>query len=165
MTLINLMLCAYAWLCLSTACTQAKHPKTVRLPAATEQQKTIAVQATNRLRKLLSENRCDDAFQDVWSARHIKSGNWKSQCESLREDLGTWKDFRIESATSCDMPKTVLLDGFATFERDQFDVLMCWSLRDSRHPELLFMRMGREGKVWSQMPEMEAGYDMPPIHG
>lgn len=142
----------FVGLFLLTACGRSNHDKIGHLPAADEKQRSIATHATIALRELVNNGSCAAIYGDASPGfRSQPLGDWLDQCEQWRKELGSWKKFVVNSATTCDMANTVCLDGSASFEKDQFDVIVGWKL-ENMHPELLFVTTGRTGKTWSQMP-------------
>ncbi len=78
--------------------------------------------------------------------------NWLQQCATLRAQLGPWNEFAAKSATTCGMKDRVCLQGPAVFQKDSFDVLIGWKTQSTLSPQLMFIDMGRAGKVWSRIP-------------
>jgi hypothetical protein len=133
---------------------------------ATEQQKILMAAAINKLRNAFSAGACQSIYDEAVRPFHSQTEvDWLYECNQLRESLGTWRRFEVQSTMSYGPSKQiVLVEGSAEFAKTNRGLGITW-LFDGGAPKLFFLSLEEHGR-WREIPPLTPGLFMdPPPNG
>jgi len=136
------------------------------IPVA-EGQRTLAVDAVNRLRNALNSGSCQSIYEQAGALfRAQPLGGWMSQCSEFRDTLGSWQTFSASSAQRCGGgPSEVIVcvRGTAGFVMGTKEVDVAWVL-DNERTQLMWISLRQNEDTWVQMPPSRQPriFDTPP---
>ncbi len=120
-----------------------------------EKQKARAVEAANDFRQSFNSGACRPIYDRAAAYfRSEESEDWLHDCQRLRKELGSWRDFRVVLTRRCGKPDVVIcLAGSADFEKQTTEVGIDIVLDGDR--ALLRSLSIRDGdQHWTQIPRL-----------
>ena len=120
---------------------------------ATKEQRMLTAAALNRLRAVFSAGACQSIYDDA--GQHFRSQtevDWLYECDRLRENLGAWQRFDIQSTTTYGTPRQfVLVEGLAGFAKVSRRLAVTWRM-DKGGVQLESLSLQENG-TWRRIPE------------
>jgi hypothetical protein len=133
-----------------------------------EGQRTLAVDAVNRLRDAFNTGSCQSIYQQATAFfRAEPLGEWMGHCRELKETLGSWQSFSASTAVRCGGGPSeiiVCVGGAAGFAKDNTKVDVAWRLDDGR-TQLMWITLMPSHGARVQIPPMQLPgrfWDPPP---
>jgi len=114
---------------------------------ATKEQQILTAAAVDRLRAVFSSGACQSIYDEAGQHFHSQTEvDWLYECDRLRENLGAWQGFDIQSTTTYGTPRQfVLVEGLAVFAKASRRFAVTW-LMDGGGPQLDSLSLQDHGK-------------------
>ena len=120
-----------------------------------EGQRQLAVDAVIRLRDAFNNGSCQSIYEGAAAFFRAQSlQEWMSQCNDLKETLGSWRTFGASSVVRCGEGPSmfiVCVGGNAGFAKKIAQVDVAWLL-DNGRTQLAWISLKQNQGAWVQMP-------------
>jgi len=144
----NLTTVAAAAFLLMLGCGGAPRRNDVPLDAGAR--RTLALDATNTLRETFNQDGCRAIYGLVSKdfRRYQSRDDWMNKCQRLREKVGEWENFEVQSVAACPpSDEFMCVSGSATFASGVHPFMIVYRMEANRaRLNELFLRNGEE---WS----------------
>jgi hypothetical protein len=125
-----------------------------------ENQRTLAIAAFTDLLSTYNQGQCRsiyDAADDSFRAQ--PSHLWDEQCQQLRDNFGTWQNFRADSTTACAKAKEfVCVLGIASFNSGDHRIEGMFRIAPTG-ARLVWLSLQERGNEWIRIPHLR----IPPL--
>jgi hypothetical protein len=112
-----------------------------------------AVDAVSRLREGFNNSSCEPIYTAAAAKfRTQDAREWTTECDKLKQQLGSWRSFQITGTQRCAMPQVVVcVGGPAEFEKGRADIDTAWLLTKSG-PKLFWIAVKENERHWKLIP-------------
>jgi hypothetical protein len=104
---------------LLAGCSVTAEQRALILDTAGEPREALALDGVSRLREAFNRGACQSIFDEADLVFRLRQSQqaWLSECERLREKLGSWRSFQAHLAHGPGVPLSVVVYGEAEFAK------------------------------------------------